>query len=149
MFLVSFSSCLCAIYWNQVLGREWRCSWSSADRRCSNYIWVINNYIAYWGASYIWGLTVLFFSTLDVTLDDFCRWPWFHPCISRLHRCMFRRNGWMGSRYELSVTMNVLAVFQYDRDMWWQKMTRVTVLARSLDVSVWLSLAKYQAVTHG
>ena len=26
---------------------EWRCSWSSADRRCSNYIWVINNFIAY------------------------------------------------------------------------------------------------------
>ena len=28
-------------------GWEWRCSWSSADRRCSNYIWVINNFIAY------------------------------------------------------------------------------------------------------
>ena len=28
-------------------GREWRCSWSSADRRCSNYIWVIKNFIAY------------------------------------------------------------------------------------------------------
>ena len=25
------------------LSWEWRCSWSSADRRCSNYIWVINN----------------------------------------------------------------------------------------------------------
>ena len=24
-----------------------RCSWSSADRRCSNYIWVIDNFIAY------------------------------------------------------------------------------------------------------
>ena len=23
--------------------REWRCSWSSANRRCSNYIWVIDN----------------------------------------------------------------------------------------------------------
>ena len=30
-----------------MLSREWRCSWSSADRRCSNYIWVINNSIAY------------------------------------------------------------------------------------------------------
>ena len=28
-----------AIYWSQVLSREWRCSWSSADRRCCNYIW--------------------------------------------------------------------------------------------------------------
>ena len=27
--------------------REWRCSWSSADRRCSNYVWVIDNLIAY------------------------------------------------------------------------------------------------------
>ena len=25
----------------------WRCSWSSANRRCSNYIWVINKFIAY------------------------------------------------------------------------------------------------------
>ena len=26
---------------------EWRCSWNSADRRCSNYIWVIDNFIAF------------------------------------------------------------------------------------------------------
>ena len=26
---------------------EWRCSWSSADRRCSNYIWVISHLIPY------------------------------------------------------------------------------------------------------
>ena len=30
---------------------------SSADRRCSNYIWVIDNFIAYKGASYIRDLT--------------------------------------------------------------------------------------------
>ena len=29
-----------------MLSREWRCSWSSADRRCSNYIWEINNFYA-------------------------------------------------------------------------------------------------------
>ena len=46
MFLVSSCSCLCPIQWGQVLSREWRCSWSSADRRCSNYIWVIDNFIA-------------------------------------------------------------------------------------------------------
>ena len=40
-------SCLFAIYSSQVLSGEWRCSWSSTDRRCSNYIWVINNFIAY------------------------------------------------------------------------------------------------------
>ena len=45
MFFVSSCSCLC--HWSQVLSRELRCSWSSADTRCSNYIWVINNFIAY------------------------------------------------------------------------------------------------------
>ena len=37
---------------------RWRCSWSSTDRRCSNYIWVINNFIAYI-AAYIRGFTVM------------------------------------------------------------------------------------------
>ena len=40
-------SCLCTIYWNRVFSQEWRCSWSSADRRCSNNIWVIDNFVAY------------------------------------------------------------------------------------------------------
>ena len=34
-------------HWSRVLSREWRYSWSNADRRCSNYIWLINNFIAY------------------------------------------------------------------------------------------------------
>ena len=42
------------------LSREWRFGWSSADRRCSNCIWVINNFIAYKGASYIKELTVIY-----------------------------------------------------------------------------------------
>ena len=29
-----------------------------AKRRCSNYMWMINNFIAYYGAAYIWGLPV-------------------------------------------------------------------------------------------
>ena len=41
-----------------VLNREWRCSWSSADRRCSNYFWMIKNFIAYKGAPYIIDFTV-------------------------------------------------------------------------------------------
>ena len=53
-------SCPCPIHWSQVLSREWRCSWSSADRGCSNYIWVINSAIAYQGMTHINGLTVLF-----------------------------------------------------------------------------------------
>ena len=59
MFLVSSCSCLYPIRWSQVLSWEWRCSWSSADRRCSNYIWLINNLIAYQSASYIRDLTVV------------------------------------------------------------------------------------------
>ena len=56
--IVSRLGCLCAIYWSQVLSGEWRCSWSSANRRCSNYIWVINNLIAYQTVPYIRDLTV-------------------------------------------------------------------------------------------
>ena len=61
MLLESACSCLCAAYWSQVLSGEWRCSWSSADRRCTNYIWLINNSIAYKGASYFRDLTVVTF----------------------------------------------------------------------------------------
>ena len=57
MFLISSCSCLCPIHWIQVLSQEWRCSWSSADRQCANYIWVINNFIA-WGVAYKKGLMV-------------------------------------------------------------------------------------------
>ena len=59
MFLVSSHSCLCPIQWRHLLSREWRCSWSSADRRCSNCIWVIDNFIVYKGAIYIRDLTVI------------------------------------------------------------------------------------------
>ena len=58
MPLVSSGNCLYPIRWSQMLSWEWRCSWSSADRRCSNYIWVINNLNAYYSASYIRALTV-------------------------------------------------------------------------------------------
>ena len=47
--------------WSQVLSWEWRCSWSSADRQCSNYIWVINNFITNSDVSYIRDLTVCYF----------------------------------------------------------------------------------------
>ena len=58
IFLVSSCSCPCPCHLSQALSREWRCSWSSADRRCSNYIWVMNNFISCWGATYIRGLTI-------------------------------------------------------------------------------------------
>ena len=50
--MVLSCGCLCRIPASQMLSRKWRCSWSSADRRCSNYIWVIDNFIAYSDASY-------------------------------------------------------------------------------------------------
>ena len=45
--IVLSCGCLCRIPWRQMLSRECRCSWSSADRRRSNYIWGIENFIAY------------------------------------------------------------------------------------------------------
>ena len=57
-----------------MLSREWRCSWSSADRRCSNYIWVIDNFIAYLGASYIRGFTVVIFSQINDSYLYYFRW---------------------------------------------------------------------------
>ena len=59
MFLISSCSCLCPVHWSQVLSRLWRCSWSSADRGCSNDIWVINKLIAYKGVTYIRGMMIL------------------------------------------------------------------------------------------
>ena len=50
------------IYLSPVLSWEWRCSWSSANRRCSNYIWVINNLIAHQGAAYIRDLMAITYS---------------------------------------------------------------------------------------
>ena len=43
-----------------MLSREWRCGWSSTDRRFSNYIWAISNVIASESATYIRGMTVSF-----------------------------------------------------------------------------------------
>ena len=53
IFLLSSYGCFLSIHWSQVLSREWRCSWSSADRRLSNYIWMINNFIVYESATYV------------------------------------------------------------------------------------------------
>ena len=58
VMLISSRSCLWPVHWSQVLSRKWRCSWSSADRRCSNCISVINKFFAYWGVTNIRGLIV-------------------------------------------------------------------------------------------
>ena len=84
MFLVSLRSCLRSIHWSQVLIWEWRCSWSSADRRCSNYIWVINNFMAYKGATYIGGFTVPY-GNIDLA-QHWLKWwlvAWWLQAITR------------------------------------------------------------------
>ena len=73
--------------------REWRCSWSSADRRCPNYIWVIIKFIAHWGAAYIRGFTVLnHLSSVSIwrlnTLragQNLCLTLWKHIALSLVH----------------------------------------------------------------
>ena len=77
MFLLSSCIYHCPIHWNQGLSREWRCSWSSVHRRCSNYVWVINAYIAYKDATYIRGLMVDWnMQTLSVLLALCEGKPW-------------------------------------------------------------------------
>ena len=80
IFPVSSCSHLCPIHWSQLLSWKWSCSWSSANRRCSNYIWMINNFIANSGAPYIRGLTVYIISN-----------PFQFHCFSNcyLHLCSF------------------------------------------------------------
>ena len=77
MFLVSSWSCLCPIHWSQVLSWEWRCSWSNTDRWCSN-IWMINIFIAQYGATYIRGFTVSIFvrnpGVLNQPAKSACVW---------------------------------------------------------------------------
>ena len=58
MFLISPCSYPFPFHWSQVLSREWRCSWSSADRQYSNCICVINKFSAYWSVAYIRSLTL-------------------------------------------------------------------------------------------
>ena len=60
--LVSSCCFLCPIHWKQVLSRVWSWGWSSTDRRCSNHMWVINNFCP---LSYVFIIEVW-------------RWWWFY-----------------------------------------------------------------------
>ena len=86
MSLISSCSCLCAIYWNQVLSREWRCSWSSADRRCSKYIWVVNNVILYYrsdGRHIVWLHFVMYFC-VEVMVKLNISLQWLHIIVCQI-----------------------------------------------------------------
>ena len=58
--MFSISTCICRfpIHSNQVLRRECRCDWSSADTPCSNFIWVSNRFLSCIVTASIKGLTV-------------------------------------------------------------------------------------------
>ena len=95
MFLVSSCSCLCPIQWNQVLSRDWRCSWSSAGRRCSSYIWMINKCIAYLAAIYIRCLTVRIDSEhrirLHIQRNGVLSFQSKHRIRLQTHKCLKQR----------------------------------------------------------
>ena len=88
MLLIPSCSCLSSIHWSQVLSREWRCSWSSADRRCSNYIWVINNFIACYDVSHFRALMVLQSSIFKI-----------FTCFRTNLRCYLFPNKWSFSHH--------------------------------------------------
>ena len=61
--LKCFSSPLAVVFAQPIEARsqEWRCRY----RRCSNHIWVINNFIVYQGATYVRSLMVVLYTTSD------------------------------------------------------------------------------------
>ena len=91
MFLVSSLSWLCPIHWCQVLSPVWRCSWSSADRRCSNYIWVINKLIAYQDAYHMRGFTVM---SSSVEASSSAKKQFFLSFPTQVHWAMKPPNHW-------------------------------------------------------
>ena len=73
MFLLLSCSCLCPNNWSQVISRELRCCWCSADRRCTNYNWLsqcyclikCDLYYRFWGSS-----TTMIVETSQLSLTD-------------------------------------------------------------------------------
>ena len=66
----SSCSCLCAIYWSQLLSREWRCSWSTSPKHHQAICTISSSYVnSNWSYS---PETV----KLGVDLCDLDLWPW-------------------------------------------------------------------------
>ena len=110
MFLVSSCSCLYLIHLSRVLNGEWRCSCSSADRRCSIYICVINDFIAHKVATYIIGLRVCGCKTEDahnhmhIQAFYITRVPSYNDIVSQT----ISRNGFLDETFFilLQISMN-------------------------------------------
>ena len=84
MILVSSCGCLRPIHWSQVLSREWRCSWSSSDRRCSNYNLVINLMLLL--ILEVWRYVLV--TELDfLRRNDAIWYPWFLSSLVQVMAC--------------------------------------------------------------
>ena len=90
--LLAFS-CVYPICYSQVFSWEWKCSWSIADRRWPNYIWMSNKLIAYYSVAYIRDLMVVmekgvnmgFHHHDDLAIDPLCNVVnWSPPLIKQL-----------------------------------------------------------------
>ena len=143
MILISSCSRLCPIHWSHVLSREWRYSWSSADRRCSKYIWVINNLIANSGAPYIRDLTVYILVKMimlgKVRLHSLCQ----QPSPSDFTIQLFVHNG-IFTRLDCSLECSSLKQIEYkleqEKKTWadWDVMFYVRVNAGWRLETLWI-----------
>ena len=129
-----------------MLSRVWRYSWSSADRRCSNYIWVIDNFIAYLGASYIRCFTVHIFSYLYIY--QYCR-AWRLRFILQdqneihmrfLHLCfdvMFLPESNMNFKCTWPLRLFVTLKFAaFEMTAYWHRRPRKSIRAKSTSISL-------------
>ena len=84
MFLVSSCSCLCPIHGSHVVSREWRCSWSNGDRRCSKHIWVITILLPsnVWLVLEVWRY-IRFLSTHILLMIIWKRFPYYYDDVNK------------------------------------------------------------------
>ena len=94
---------------------EWRCSWSSANRRCSNYIWVTNDFIAYQGTTYIRCLRVV--TDVDNGMQIRTQFPHYWPFVKGNHRSPMdsRHNGPVKRRLVLRLMYALTSCWTNDR----------------------------------
>ena len=94
--------------------QQWM-SWSSTDRRCHNYIWVINNIIAYWGATYIRCLAVS-----DKFAPAVNHWWMGRRCFGE---CIYWGNKWISVQWNQnrwSGRITELSVWGIKGSCWWK-----------------------------
>ena len=105
MFLIWFCSCLFPIHWSQVLSWEWKCSWSNAERQCSNYFWVLHNFIAYLSVNYIRGFKIINFQTTHSSCNYALLWN-AHP--KRNYLSNKHSSWWCMSTWNIFINSNLI-----------------------------------------